>query len=448
MIAVLICVIFICLIIWQYVHERCTVGTITLLSLVSPYISVGSGNYDGLYFAIPIMLGAITIKNKGKLKKLKGVWGKRYQRLNLFLCAVYFIAWIIFSRIDFGITIVSLLGIVKYLLLIYLAYATNPDKNDQQIKESITRALVILVLLNTVACITQLISVDLGTAIVKAYGSTDSISYLNAVTRWGFFSRCFGVLRTPMELGMVMSFVFGFFLISEKKLKYSFLYLALSVFCGACSASKSFWVGLIAVVMVKILTEARFSHSARKAIIQIGGLIVAVVLVVALYDYIGNLIQNYLGGTFAQYWRQLSDISSIFSTRYSEESEFLWFLPEFMKEYWLMGVGPSSVAGERAIDSAIANTLHNGGIIALVAILVFYIRLLIACWNRKMQIAFSMALLLVLFGLGFQTWIGASSTTFILIYVFMELDGNRNNNTASAPVLEKQLNGLTGRIDS
>jgi hypothetical protein len=180
---------------------------------------------------------------------------------------------------------------------------------------------------------------------------------------------------------------------------------------------------LVAVLVVKIITEGHFNRTTRKVVLQFVFFAVGIMMVIALYNPIGDLIQRFLGSTYAQYWRQLSDLSSIFDTRYSETSEFLGFMPEFLKKHWMIGVGPSSIAEERAIDSAFVNILHNGGILALLITVSFYFGLFRACWRKRQLLLISLSSMIILFGFGFQTWIGSSHSTFVLIYILMTLDG-------------------------
>lgn len=445
MISIALSLMMIGVIIVKYFKKKDTVTELIIYSLISPYIQIGSSYYDSMYFACIAFMLAVAIANRGHIKLVHGKWATRYFLLIAFLCGVYFFAWLIFSRVDVFTTLTSILGIIKCTLMIYFAYVMNRGIKPKGLINRFGNALKFLIIANLFACIVQLYSVSLGSAIVNIFRDEQSSSYLRAVTQWHFFSRCFGVMSTPMALGIFALIASAFFLMAEEDKKRRYIFLVFSIIVGACSASKSFWVGIVLLFVIIFLTEVRFLRN-RKAYFIMTALLILGGLVVMFYSQIGNLIQNTIGPTYAYYWRAIGDISRIFSTRYSADSEYLGFMPEFLKSYWLLGVGPSSIDGELAIDSAFANLLHNGGIIALGAVVAFYAQLLVHLWKIRNQRLFAVALLLLFTGFGFQTWIGAPITTFLQIYIFFMLDTKQQikETARSAAYRELPARGFQG----
>ena len=417
MISIIVAGAFISYILYRYLSGKECMTPLVLYSLISPYIQIGGSKYDSLYFACIIFFAAVVFKSKGRLRWKRKSWVNRYFLVHAALIALYLGAWLLFSRTDFGTTLTTFLGVIKLALIVFFAYYMNQGITRERMTDSIVTALRILTILNMAACLIQLSSKSLGVMIVKTFGSEETTSFLAAVTQWGFFSRCFGLMETPMGLGIIMLFSAAFFFVcpSKRRIK-DYIYLVLTVFCGAFSASKTFWLGFGVLMVMSIFCERRTVKG-----YAIRGLIVAAfVLVILAYDQIGSLISKYLGGTYYYYWKFLSNPLEAFATRYSSESVFLGFMPSFLEKYWLLGVGPSSIAGERAIDSAFANLLHDGGVTGLLLIVGFYAVLL----KKSIRNKTSLVLIALLFvtGFGFQTWISSRVTLFVMIYLLMSLD--------------------------
>ena len=123
MIALLLIALYVGIVWWRFSHRKTSLEYIIFLSIFSPYVNIGSKSYDSLYFVIPLLLIGIVIRNKGQLKKPRDAWFKKYAYMSLAVSAIYLFAWIIFSRQDVGTAISCILGILKYVLLFYLAYS-------------------------------------------------------------------------------------------------------------------------------------------------------------------------------------------------------------------------------------------------------------------------------------------------------------------------------------
>lgn len=417
MISIIIAFILISDAVRRYMKYDKNLTSIILCSLVLPYLKVGEAKIDCLYFASIIFVMVIFIKNKGSVIIEGSVWAKKYYLLNISLIMLYSFAWLLNSRKDASVMIAFLFGLIKSVSIVFCAYVMNRNITKDSINKSLINAMETLMTINSLVCVIQLNSVQIGSYIVGLLGSEETISYLEAITKYGYFTRCFGIMDTPMGLGLVSLFSAAFFLIVPKKISIrNYLFLVASVYCGVCSASKIFWLGMCILIVMVFFKEKR---NVRGYIVRLLVLIV-IVLVFVCYDKIDGIIRTSLGSTYAYYWQYLKKPFEVFATRYSNESVFLGFMPSFMKKYWLIGVGPSSIMGERAIDSAFVNILHDGGIIGLLIVVAFYLRLF--QFNRKNNVIVIMLVLLFCTGFGFQTWIASRTAMFVIIYILMITD--------------------------
>jgi hypothetical protein len=94
-------------------------------------------------------------------------------------------------------------------------------------------------------------------------------------------------------------------------------------------------------------------------------------------------------------------------------------MPEFLKQYWLFGAGPVSIATEGVLDSAPYVILHSGGVVAFIVIAYYYIFHLVKSVQKRDMLTFMLITFILITGTGFQTWIASDASTWVLMSIFM-----------------------------
>jgi hypothetical protein len=185
------------------------------------------------------------------------------------------------------------------------------------------------------------------------------------MVRIGFFSRGFGTFGTPVQLGIIslMSWTYlvsNYFLKGKRK-----IILTLLVFIvGLSSLSKTFIIGVPLIFMLIIL----FSFW-KKGFLRKGVLIFLLLLLIGSCVY---YILEGLGTYASHYFEYLLKPIEAFDSRYINPKG-LGLTYEVISENLLTGVGFGSVKGEFMGDSLYVKIFHNGGIIALLILVVFLI---------------------------------------------------------------------------
>ncbi len=408
---------------YRYLRHKPTLGLLVIYSLYCPRIAIGSLNVNSIFLFVVLLVGLQILKGKIVFKRKQDVWVKKFTGLMVFELAVFLFSWVVMSRIDFGATVTVILGLAKNLLLLLLIYGMNSNFERKEIEAEFAFAVVVMLLANTFASLIQLVSVPLGKALVMFRNDPLTNQFMAEVIQYGTFARCFGLMSYPMMLGIfsVMSIAFFVFMKQETPL-IKYIGIGASLICTVLSASKTALLGTGFVLVLYVVLFVYFGKQPRKSALILSCFGICILLMNVFYHQIGSLIERFLGPSYAYYWGILANISEAFATRYSaDEATVLAYMPAFLEKYWLLGVGPSSIAGEKAIDSAFYAILHHGGIVALIPVVYFYIRLIYRCWKKREILCFVFLISMVIMGTGFQTWLCVEINIWILAYVFLIL---------------------------
>jgi len=417
--SILICGIFLYKILKAYFQGKPNFGWICAYSFLSPKVSIGDKRIDSLYFGLIIILACILIKHRGKIPVQKNKAFTRYYIMSCFVLVVYMVAWLLFNRNNSGMLITELAGAIKLLFVLYLIQEMNKNQSLTTIRQQIWKMFWILVPLNLVMCLLQMKNTQFTLHLIKELWDEGSYFFALECTKWGAFTRFFGVMPYPMHLAVFILIVFCFILFDRETLvKRKTLLLVMACICGAFSASKTFIVGIACIFLCWSIFEYHFCNRNKNFFIPIILVVVLIIISIVAFDQIYYLLQNHVSETAAQQWSTLRDISKVFKTRYSDDAEYLAYMPDFLKSYWLMGVGPASLDMEAIIDSAFYVILHNGGIIALCAVLFFYIWNLWYTFSNKMFVCFMLLIVILITGVGFPSWFASPLSTWTLGYIF------------------------------
>ena len=423
-ISYVITLLFVLLIIVQYFRNRPTLWLMLAYSLLSPYIVIAGAKYDGMYVGVLALWLAVLVKNKGKLQKIKNVFFNHYFRMAVFVYGVYLVSWLVFNRTHTENLLIVYTGAMKAGLFMAACYVINRKLPKAAIQGQVYWMIVFVVLCNAVFVFLQRTNTSLGLELIHTLQNGASYSYALQTTQWGVFSRCFGAMPYPMQLAIFTVFAHAFIISMKKKVLLKNTVMIVNLALGVFSASKTFFIGIIIVTAQQFLTLPYFAKTSKKTV-WIGVVLLTLFgLAVWNYDWIYTFLDQNLGSNYARYWGFLSNREEIFSTRYSNDASYLSYMPEFLKQYWLMGVGPVSLNDERIIDSAFYVILHNGGIIALIPVVAFYLRYLAEGWRRRDQFTFLIMTSILMTGVGFQTWVLADPCVWPLAYLALSANAD------------------------
>lgn len=421
MLAYLVAAFFIIVIACQYMNGRATTGLFLAYTLLSPYISVGSLRIDSLYMGVLVFWILIAVKNRGILRVHTPRSFVRYYQLILLVFSIYFLSWVIFNRNHWTDLFSVYAGAAKILLCMQACLEMNYGQTAATMKRQVYSLICALTVLNLIMIAIQRLDVSLGMALIKALQNDASYAFAVVTTQWGLFDRCFGAMPYPMQLG-IFSLLAHTFLVFEQQEHFRFrrLFIVLNLLAGVFSATKTFMAGIVVITVLWLLTETYFNRVRRKSVFVVAAILIVLVLAFLFFDGIYQFLYDYIGPNYARYWGFLRNIVGIFTSRYSSEAEYLSYMPDFLKLYWLMGVGPVSLKDEAIIDSALYVILHNGGVLALVPVLAFYLRYLAEFFLARKQQFFMLTAVIIITGSGFQTWIVSDASAwvlFILLYL-------------------------------
>lgn len=436
MIQLLFNIIIVALILFFYLKSKCTIGVMIFHSLFVPKITIGSLNLNFLFLSVPVFLIAILVKERGDIISLnKFSLLKKYCLLIVYVYVVYFLSWCLFNRNDLYSVFQATFGAIKNLLLLIAICLMNRRFDKKTISKHVFYSIFFISLANLLASFAQLSSLETGKALVSFRNDPLSNSFLLEVVKYGSFARCFGIMSYPMMLGIFSVFslvVFAWFSKENKVIR--IFGFAISIICGACSASKSFWFGALLLLLLYSVLSFHFKKKILRSIIIAFVSLLIVALAFALHDEIGVIIEKTLGRNYAWYWDFLTNFDELFATRYSSEATVLGFMPEFLETYWFMGIGPSSAFGENAIDSAFYIILHHGGVVALIPVLLFFAWMLMLAWKKRDVISFGFIFCMIITAFGFQTLICQDITIWALAFVFV-FHQKTNSEVASTTLL-------------
>lgn len=421
MLSYIILLFFLVWILELYFRDQPTLGPILIFLVLSPYINFAGGRYDSAYLAVIAIWIGIAIKNKGiiRLHKSKSLF--QYFVLILLVYLIYFISWIVFNRNNAAEMLTIYAGIAKSILIMQACYEMNRAISAASLRRELLKMLTVIILLNTVMIALQRIDLNLGLKLIQALQNNDSYTYALDCVKWGSFDRCFGAMPYPMQLAIFSLFAHIFLVFGDTipRTKLRIALIILNIICGFFAASKTFIVGFAALLLLQVIFQFYFKRISVKSLVAFGSIVALLLICIVFFDQIYTLLAEHIGGNYARYWGFLKNASGVFTSRYSSSAEYLSYMPEFLKQYWLFGVGPVSIATEGVLDSAPYVILHSGGVVALIAIAYYYVFHLVKSVQKRDMLTFMAITFILITGTGFQTWIASDASTWVLMSIFM-----------------------------
>lgn len=425
MISVLINLIFIVAIVWQYSKDKPTIGIFLLLTILSPRIAVGSIRIDGTYLVIIIVAIAVFIKDSARIYKFEGYF-KKYVILIICINVLYLISWTLFNRNDTNRLISTLAGALKHIVLFYEIVECNKNIKELDLNKEIISYITVAAIVNFVALLYEIIDAKGATSLLSnVFFNEEESAYIAHQVHNDGFARYYGLFSYPMGMGMFICYSIAY-LINNNTINgmRKACLLALLLVLGIYSASKSFIIGT-AIVLITYLLLSLFSKTISKKDIRSVGILFAVIIgIFGLYNQIYNFIYDYIGPGFARYFGYLKNVQGILYARLDSQDGSLLSTMKVIKDYWLLGVGPTSIANEPVMDNSYIVIFHNGGIIALISIIGFYCMLFIKSKQRKDLLLLTVAILAT--GMGFPTMFISDISFWVMTVILWELSYDKN----------------------
>lgn len=417
-----------------YFRGKYTLGLLLAYSLLSTYISIFGHRVDSLYLILPILYFFSFIK----LRRCKLIIGKpflRYYFLIFIVYLIYIISWIFFNRNNSQDLIPLYFGAFKWIAYIQVCYQMNYDMDEFALFDEIYKFICIVSIFNVIFVSIQRAIPFTGLYFIQ--NMQNDATYEYAIHRDSFrngsFRRCFGAMNYPMTMGMFSTLAIAFLVLQKKKRSVTIFLVVANVITGVFSASKSFYMGVLFLIVLSAITAIYFLNGNVKKTLTILCMSIVVILIGLLnFDNIYDFLLKHIGANYARYWALLKNFTEVFAGRYSDDAKDLSYMPEFLKDYWFLGAGPVSLTDEAIMDSAIFVLLHGGGIVVFAIVFIYYIKILIHLFAQKELYGFTLLSIVFVLGSGFNTWISSEISMwviFLVLYVLLikEKDTNVRN---------------------
>ena len=145
----------------------------------------------------------------------------------------------------------------------------------------------------------------------------------------------------------------------------------------------------------------------------------------------------------AYYFSFLHNPLKAFATRYSSKTGILLPIYEIIRKHPIIGVGPLAVKGEILADSAPIIILHNGGVIALLIVILFYLWLFYCIWKCAGMEEIFLWFTVIMSGFALSTWTFYLLTYPVLMYLILFIGKKRE----SVPANDRKVREICGNKD-
>ena len=321
--------------------------------------------------------------------------------------------------------VISILGLLKTVVAVYLIFENFSGKTKKELEQMVGSTLGVVLTMNAIMVFFQwMMPIQMYNLCNILYYSADSTGYTSLETsdQWGggfykgHYYRYFGLFETPMAFSCFLILVLAFYVIqcsSEKKFfRHPKIIFLIDVVCGLMAQCKIYIMILPIVLLIYLLYNYKRLSRNQIFVYSFAGILGALL--------IGNieripLLQSYLGAKLTYFTNPIATFATRFGS--GEGNGYLTKTVAIAKDYFLTGVGPVSINGEPLADSSYVVLLHNGGILAIIALVVFYVWLL----RKNIKInekCLNIALLVLFFiGLSRTELIFGSVLIFFMAYI-------------------------------
>ncbi|KGK91256.1 hypothetical protein DP73_04640 [Desulfosporosinus sp. HMP52] len=421
-----ILVLFCILTSYKIINNKNPVAIVLFYCAIAPSVKLGGATFDSNYLYITLITIMIFLKRRS-IKKYNAL--KPFSLMTMIWIVMYFIGWLSHGAPNSNEFWISVVGLLKNIITIYVCYLLSIDSNSQQLDRTMGKALGYIVVANAIMVTLQwLMPLKMFALCNELYYSADRAGYTSAasINTWGggfyidHYYRYFGLFGTPMEFSCVLILVLAFLLIQIITGKFYFkhpkLLTIVTIVLGIATQTKLFFLMLPILLIMYVMYSKKKLNTTR--IISYFSLGIVCLFFIVFLDKISN-IQMF------SYFQYLRDPLSAFASRLGNDSSEQGYIYQTLTvglDNILTGVGPVSVYGEKIADSSYVVLLHNGGILTLLVMLFYYGSLFVK--NSKNHLPVLNILLITLFVLGASRNVLLSGS-ILIITVYYIIQSNR-----------------------
>jgi len=395
------------------INKKSDLSIILFILVCGPLIKFGDIALDSAYLVIIYLLVKLLLSKK------KISWNskiKRYAILVMNNLFIYLLSTLIFSNI-YADTIISIFGFLKILILILLIFNLYSWENKEL---EFNRFIKLSLLSNFIASTVQMIFQEKVVDFFKVLYSSGSDSYY-FVSNTVSYRRTFGLFSNGTLFAVFLLLAITY-IISCKKLnvKAKAIYLIIALACGLMNATKTFIIGFPIIMLVTVIYSV-YKKGIRKISRKTLLILILSIFLLPLFVIIFNSVVNFLQeqGIFIKYYLSfLSNPIEAFTTRYNNSGSniLLTTTYEVIKEYLFTGVGFNSIKGEFLGDSTYVLALHNGGIISLITIIIYFIKEITNSIKIKEKYSILYFIIIIITGFGISNLF--NTTVVIPFYIY------------------------------
>jgi hypothetical protein len=412
---------------YRHLRGKTVSALVLAYYMLSPHIKIVNFSIDSLYLLLGIMFFNSVIENRGILR-LKSPF-RSYFSLLIFVYIIYTVALLIYNRENISTelyTFSSYTGCIKNILALQLTYWYDVGKKLEPADEAY-RVVLITVFFNLFALILQLFWPVETSDLFRNTLSIQAFQQYASTTQYGDYNRYQGFFNYPMMLGSFALYGFTFLIYydHEKGLKKN-LILVLLISFGVLSGSKVFFIGIMIAILFAFGLNGVFMKSNYKRILP--GMFILFVMAYVYFNLdIFLALARMISPGISYRMQFIRNLAGAFDNRYGEEGS-LSYMADFLKSYWFIGVGPASIAGEGIYDASIAVLIHNGGLLALVTVLFWYVKNIVSEFKAKSATMILLLIIILIVGVGQDSWIVSSENQWIIWYMLLSryISGERS----------------------
>lgn len=376
MLAYVILALFLFIVLFRTTKGVDIISLTILYCVVAPCIQIGKSKIDSVYLYVAVMLLWMLFTNKGKIVI--------YHELGCLIvitmiCGFMFcVGWATHGANQVSGLVGALGGLVKNIAVVYLLFYYTKMENITQLDNAVGRGIEYAVYLNLIAVILQfIIPKQMYDICYQLYYSATSSGYTNydLIKDWGAgfyqgrYYRYFGLFATPMTLSCFVIMVMALCVVQISSNRCIFCnpvrIFMISLVIGFAAQCKIFFLMIPILIFLYVLYNIK-KLTKFKALTFLT-IACVVFFFIAFLDNLSSIPGLY-------YLSYLSNPLSAFSTRFSEGG-YIAETASVAYRNILTGVGPVSVQGEAIADSSYIVMLHNGGLIALIAMMYLYLKM-------------------------------------------------------------------------
>ena len=396
--------------------------------IIAPPLKYNSASIDSMYVVI-IYLVFLMILSRKKIRLKKNYIS--YFVVILFNLILYLLMTLIFSS-NIGSVLESVLGMLKLpALMILICSLFNNEVNKEENYDAVFKSALLVNLIGVI--IQSVFGVKVRPFFEELY-LTNNNGYYSTLSDGMVYNRKFGFFTSPMLLGVFCAFCAIYFLCRYSKTKNTkfIFYLIIAIITGITSLSKSFILGMpiiiISFIILKMILNEKEIKISKKSIKKMIVLImICPILYMFIFKFYTYMSEN---STIDYYLKMITNPIRALESRYNTASSDEILLAKtydiINKHFWL-GVGLQSIDGEFLGDSSYILALHNGGVISLFTIIIFYFFSIIKAIKKREVEKIVFLIFWIISGLGMTTFFNVLMVLPFYLY-FFNIDNMKEKN--------------------